>query len=96
MQMLEVKDLKPHPKNEELFDDIEGQRWSEFKESILRRGVVEPIVVTQDLVIVSGALRLGFAGKKKCQTYMEEYCNTKECEKCRIYLCVMMKYEDAQ
>lgn len=58
MQMLEIKDLKPHPKNEELFDDIEGQRWSEFKESILRRGVVEPIVVTQDLVIVSGHQRV--------------------------------------
>lgn len=58
MQMLEIKDLKPHPKNEELFDDIEGQRWSEFKGSILRRGVVEPIVVTQDLVIVSGHQRV--------------------------------------
>lgn len=40
------------------------------------------------------ALRFGFAGKKKCLQYMETYCNTKECEKCRIYQCVMMKYEE--
>lgn len=40
------------------------------------------------------ALRFGFAGKKKCQQYMEQYCNTKECEQCRIYKCVMMKYEE--
>ena len=42
------------------------------------------------------ALRLGFAGKNKCQQYREKYCNTKACEQCRIYKCVMMKYEDAQ
>ena len=40
------------------------------------------------------ALRLGFAGKNKCSEYREQYCNTKHCEKCRVYRCIMLKYEE--
>ena len=40
------------------------------------------------------AIRLGFAGKKKCLQHMERYCYTKECEKCRVYRCIMEKYEE--
>lgn len=58
MQNIKVLKLTKHPRNEEFFDDISGQRWEDFKESIKRRGVVEPIVVTQDLMIVSGHQRV--------------------------------------
>lgn len=57
MQMIEIEKLIPHPRNREFFDDIQGDRWEDFKESITRRGVVEGIVVTQDLIIVSGHQR---------------------------------------
>ncbi|HCL4447297.1 TPA: ParB N-terminal domain-containing protein [Clostridium botulinum] len=62
MQMIEVSKLKPHPRNKEFFDDITGERWKDFKQSIIRRGVVESIVVTEDpvtheLIIVSGHQR---------------------------------------
>ncbi|MEG1142212.1 MAG: ParB/RepB/Spo0J family partition protein [Clostridia bacterium] len=50
--------LKIHSRNTEFFDDIVGDKWEDFKKSIIRRGVVEGVVVTQDLVIVSGHQRV--------------------------------------
>lgn len=58
MQSLKVNGLKAHPQNEYFFDEMEGQKWEEFKESIKTSGVIEPIVTTQDLVIVSGHQRV--------------------------------------
>lgn len=58
MQMIEVSKLIPHPRNQEFFDDIPKERWEDFIKSITRRGVVESIVVTQDLLIVSGHQRV--------------------------------------
>lgn len=58
MQYIATKDLKPHPRNTEFFDDITGDKWEDFKKSIVRRGVVEGVVVTQDLLIVSGHQRV--------------------------------------
>ena len=40
------------------FDDMTGDAWEAFLESIRTSGVIEPIVVTQDLVIVSGHQRV--------------------------------------
>jgi ParB-like chromosome segregation protein Spo0J len=56
--MIEVSKLKTHPKNQEFFDDIYGDKWEDFKKSIARRGVVEAIVITQDWIIVSGHQRV--------------------------------------
>lgn len=58
MEMISIQKLNEHPRNKEFFDDIIGDRWEDFKVSIVRRGVVEPIVVTQDLTIVSGHQRV--------------------------------------
>lgn len=57
MQALKVQDLIPHPKNEYFFDDMTGQKYEEFRESIRTSGVIEPLIVTQDMVIVSGHQR---------------------------------------
>lgn len=57
MQALKVQDLKPHPMNEYFFDDMTGQKYEEFRESIRTSGVIEPLIVTQDMVIVSGHQR---------------------------------------
>lgn len=57
MQSLKVKDLIPHSKNEYFFDDMTGQKYEEFRESIRTSGVIEPLIVTQDMVIVSGHQR---------------------------------------
>ncbi|MGU9539174.1 ParB N-terminal domain-containing protein [Clostridium tepidum] len=63
MQMIEISKLIPHPDNKKYFDNMEGERWKDFIQSIIRRGVVESIVVTEDretgkLIIVSGHQRV--------------------------------------
>ncbi|MFO1442826.1 ParB N-terminal domain-containing protein [Bacillus sp. Bva_UNVM-123] len=58
MQYISINDLVPHPRNSEFFDDITGDKWEDFKKSVVRRGVVEGVVITQDLIIVSGHQRV--------------------------------------
>ena len=58
MQMIDINTLSSHPRNNEFFDDIQGDNWSEFKKSIETSGVIESIVITQNKVIVSGHQRV--------------------------------------
>ena len=58
MQLVKISELTPHPRNNDFFDDVTGQRWEEFLESIKTSGVIEPIVITEDKVIVSGHQRV--------------------------------------
>lgn len=58
MQQININELKPHPRNNEFFDDMSGEKWTEFLESIRTSGVIEPIVVTTDMTIVSGHQRV--------------------------------------
>lgn len=58
MQQINISELKPHPRNNEFFDDMTGDAWNAFKESISTSGIVEPVVVTPDMIIVSGHQRV--------------------------------------
>lgn len=58
MQQINISELKPHPRNNEFFDDMTGEKWNEFLESVRTSGVIEPIVITTDMVIVSGHQRV--------------------------------------
>lgn len=58
MQLMNIEELIPHKRNSEFFDDMSGEKWQEFLESIKTSGVIEPIVITQDKVIVSGHQRV--------------------------------------
>jgi ParB-like chromosome segregation protein Spo0J len=58
MEIIEVSKLKQHPRNSEFFDDIQGDNWTEFKKSIESSGVIEPIVISQECLIVSGHQRV--------------------------------------
>lgn len=58
MQEINIDELIPHPRNTEFFDDMSGEKWNEFLESVKSRGVIEPVVITQDRVIVSGHQRV--------------------------------------
>lgn len=63
MEMIEISKLIQHPRNKEFFDDIEGEPWNSFIESVVRRGIVEPIVIVKDsktgkYIIVSGHQRV--------------------------------------
>lgn len=64
MQQINIEELKPHPRNNEFFDDITGEKWEELLNSIRKRikdhkrGNIEPIIITQDKIIVSGHQRV--------------------------------------
>jgi ParB family chromosome partitioning protein len=58
MQKIKVELLKAHPRNKEFFDDIEGDKWQDFVESIKTSGIIQPLVVTDDYVVISGHQRL--------------------------------------
>ena len=58
MQKMNVNELKPHPQNDYFFDDIQGQKWTEFLESVKTSGVIEPIICNQNKVVISGHQRL--------------------------------------
>lgn len=72
MQMMKVAELVPHPRNDEFFDDMSGEKWNEFLESVKTSGVIEPIVITQDKVIVSGHQRVRACKELGIDTIMAE------------------------
>lgn len=53
----EVSVLKDHPQNSYFFDDITGEKWNEFLLSIKHNGVLTPLVITPEYVVVSGHQR---------------------------------------
>ena len=72
MQAIKVSELHPHPKNEYFFDDMTGQKWKEFLESVKTSGVIEPIVITQDKIIVSGHQRVRACNELGITTILAE------------------------
>lgn len=59
MQMMDVDKLVPHEKNSYFFDDMSGEAWMAFLESIETSGIIEPIVITESShVIISGHQRV--------------------------------------
>lgn len=70
MQQINISELKPHPRNKDFFDDITGDSWEAFLESIESSGIIEPIVVTQNMVIVSGHQRVRAAKELGIETIM--------------------------
>lgn len=62
------EELKAHPRNSEFFDDIEGENWLAFMDSIKQNGIIEPIVVDQNDVIISGHQRVRAAKELGMET----------------------------
>lgn len=54
---ISVDVLNVHPRHAEFFDDITGEEWDRFKESVRTSGVILPIVITNDMTILSGHQR---------------------------------------
>lgn len=50
--------LKVHPRNTEFFDDISGENYERFKNSIKHDGILSPIIVSPDMTVLSGHQRL--------------------------------------
>lgn len=58
MQLININELRPHPRYSEFYDDITGEKWEEFLESIKTDGIIKPIIVTTEKVIISGHQRV--------------------------------------
>lgn len=54
---IELSKLQPHPKNVELYDQPSGPEWDEFLNSIKENGILEPLLVNQSNIIISGHRR---------------------------------------
>lgn len=78
MQQININELKPHPRNNEFFDDMSGEKWTEFLESIKTSGVIEPIVITTDMTIVSGHQRVRACKELGIQEILCEIKNYKD------------------
>ena len=53
-----VDDLKPFPNHAEFFWDITGKEWLNFIQSVDENGIIVPIIITRDNMIVSGHQRV--------------------------------------
>ena len=72
MQQININELKPHPRNNEFFDDMSGENWDAFLESVKSSGVIEPIVITGDKYIISGHQRVRACKELGIKTILAE------------------------
>lgn len=53
----DISVLRPHPRNDEFFSNIEGEEFNRLKESIKELGILTPLRVAKDMTIISGHQR---------------------------------------
>lgn len=73
--------LTPHPQNTYFFDDMTGEAWEKFLSSIEDHGIKDPILITQDNLVVSGHQRLRAAkelGLEEVPVIQETYSSEDE------------------
>lgn len=54
---LDISVLRPHPRNDEFFSNVEGEEFNRLKESIKELGILTPLRVAKDMTIISGHQR---------------------------------------
>ena len=54
-QQTKLEDIQ---KKSDFFDDMVGEKWQDFLQSIKTSGIIEPVVLTQDYIVVSGLQRV--------------------------------------
>lgn len=57
-QQININVLKPHPKNNEFFDDLNGEEFERLKNSIRDEKIYTDILVSPDMTIISGHQRV--------------------------------------
>ncbi len=58
MQQININVLKPHPRNNEFFDDLSGDEFERLKNSIRDEKIYTDILVSPDMTIISGHQRV--------------------------------------
>jgi len=69
--------LKPHPLNEKLYGALECNIDEHLRDSIKEQGILVPLTITKDNVIVSGHSRWFWASRFKLKTVPVIVCNAK-------------------
>ena len=62
-QQININVLKPHPRNNEFFDDLSGEEFERLKNSIRDEKIYNDILVSPDMTIISGHQRVRAAKK---------------------------------
>lgn len=57
-QQININVLKPHPRNNEFFDDLNGEEFERLKNSIRDEKMYNDILVSPDMTIISGHQRV--------------------------------------
>jgi len=57
LMFMQVNDLKPHPLNDTIYDKFDPEVSADLIESIKINGLIDPIIINQDNVIISGHRR---------------------------------------
>ena len=57
-QQIDINVLKPHPRNNEFFDDLNGEEFERLKNSIRDEKIYNDILVSPDMTIISGHQRI--------------------------------------
>lgn len=57
-QQININVLKPHPKNNDFFDDLNGEEFERLKNSIKDEKIYTDILVSPDMTIISGHQRV--------------------------------------
>jgi len=55
---IKVDKLKPLSLHDKYFKDMIGEEWIRFLKSVQTRGIIEPILISQEYVIISGVQRV--------------------------------------
>ena len=58
MQQININVLKPHPRNNDFFDDLSGDEFERLKNSIRDEKIYTDILVAPDMTIISGHQRV--------------------------------------
>lgn len=68
MNQVPIDLLKPHPKNKEFFPDALPENiWQELVADVRENGIINPLIVTTDYVVLAGHLRLEAAKKAELE-----------------------------
>lgn len=76
---IDVDKLKPFPNHENYFWDIRGKDYVKFLESIEKSGVIQPILITRDNMIVSGHQRVRACKDLGIETISANYIFSENC-----------------
>ena len=79
-----IDKLKPLPEHNQYFKKIKGNAWIDFLRSVQTSGIIEPVLINQDKLIISGHERVRACQALDIKTvpcYIKKYTDSEEYSK---------------